>query len=109
MNNDQARLYLQEVLETTFPSLPVHFSPPGNYILKRPCIVYSLQQRDPSYANNSPYSIGKRFQVTVLSDRPGIDGLDAMYSMPNVIVTGHNSYVTNDISHEVFTVSINTI
>lgn len=109
MVNDPARLYLQAILEETFPDYTVYYRPPGDLLLPRPCIVYTALQREPAYANNAPYSVGKRFQVTFLSDSPGLDGLDAMFSLKNVVVFSNNSFTTQDIAHDVFTVTINSI
>lgn len=109
MISNPARLYLQEILEDTFPERTVYYRPPGDAILPRPCIVYTALQFEPTYANNVPYSLGIRFQVTFLSDRVGPDGLGAMYSLKNVIVTNHQSYFTEDVAHDVFTVTINSI
>lgn len=76
MADSPSRLYLHEVLGETFPELPAYYRPPGNVILPRPCIVYTTLQREPAYANNVTYSVGTRFQLTILSDLPGLGGLE---------------------------------
>lgn len=109
MADTAARLYLQGALEELFPSLPVYYRPPGDVILTRPYIVYTILQREPAYANNKPYSVGTRFQITFVSDLPGLFDLDVMFDIPNVVVTSNNSHAANDIAHDIFTVTINTI
>lgn len=109
MVNDPARLYLHGKLNELFPELTAYYSPPGDLILERPCIVYSAQQLEPSYANNLPYSIGRRFQITFLTDRPGVDGLDDMFRIPNVAVSNHQSFTKEDVTHDIFIVTINKI
>lgn len=109
MDDDARRLYLQTQLESTFPDLTVYYRPPGNIILERPCIVYEPRAYDPSYANNTPFVIGTRFQVMFLSDLPGYSNKENILSMPEVTVYGNNTYVSEDIVHDVFTVLVNTI
>ena len=103
------RLYLQSILEETFPGITVYYRPPGDVILTRPYIVYTKLQREPTYANNLPYSIGTRFQITIISDRPGLMDLDVIFSMENVTVVSNNAFMEDDLAHDIFTVTINKI
>lgn len=109
MVNDPARLYLHAKLNELFPTLTAYYRPPGDLILKRPCIVYTTMQFEPAYANNAPYSVGRRFQITFLSDSPGIDGLSVMFGIPDIVVASHQSYTKEDVAHDVFVVTINKI
>lgn len=108
-NEEGLRLYLQTLLEENFPGLGVYYRPPGNIILQRPCIIYESQQAEPTYANNLPYVIGTRFQVTVLSDLPGYSSGWTMFRIPGIVVVSNQSYVNKDVVHDVYTVSVNTI
>lgn len=109
MDKDARRLYLHNQLTSTFPDLNVYYRPPGNIILERPCIVYEPKAYDPSYSNNTPFVVGTRFQVMFLSDLPGYSSEDSILTMPEVTVYGNNTYVNEDIVHDVFTVLVNTI
>lgn len=109
MDDDARRLYLQSTLESTFPDLTVYYRPPGNIILERPCVIYEPKAYDPSYANNTAFVIGTRFQVTFLSDLPGYPQKESIMTMPEVSVSSNSSYVSEDIVHDVFTVLVHTI
>lgn len=109
MDEETLRLQLHILLESAFPGVGIYYKPPGNIILKRPCIIYVPTQREPSYANSSVYSLGRRFQVTILSDLPGIEGTDVMFELEGVTVRSNRSYISSDINHDVFQISINSI
>lgn len=111
MHDDEDRLYLHNMLTELFPSFTAYFNPPSNKLLSRPCIVYTLLTRTAAYANNSPYVLGKQFQVTILSDAPG-ESVDAIFDVTNyggAAIVSNTSHITNDIVHDVFTISINII
>ncbi len=114
MDDEEIRLYLHSLLEATFPSLALYYRPPGNLKLTRPCIVYEPKAAEPSYSNNTAYVVGTQFQITVLSDLPGYDNIrktmfSLMFGTPGVVISGNQSYVSSNIIHDVFTVSINSI
>lgn len=109
MDDEEVRLYLQAVLEATFIGVGIYYRPPGDLILTRPCIVYEDKSSELSFANNLPYVVGTAFQTTFLSDLPGYPNKKLIFSMPGIIVNNNRSHVTNDIVHDVFTLSVNTI
>ncbi|RLC97494.1 MAG: hypothetical protein DRI46_12935 [Chloroflexi bacterium] len=109
MDDEEIRQYLQDLLETTFTGLGVYYRPPGDLILTRPCIIYEAKSSELSFANNLPYVVGIAFQATILSDLPGYADKKRIFSMSGVVVNNNRSYVSNDIVHDVFTLSVNTI
>ena len=112
MDDEAIRLYLHSQLESIFPGLPLYYRPPGNLKLNRPCIVYEPKAAEPSYSNNETYVVGTRFQVTVLSDLPGYGNTRKIFGLLNtagVVISGNQSYVSSNIVHDVFTVSVNSI
>lgn len=109
MTDDEIRLLLHNRLLNAFPGLKIYYQPPGNHILERPCIVYKPQATEPSYANNSVYSAGTRFQVTILSDRPGYSDKRNMFTIIGVNIVNNTSYMVENIVHDVFTISVNSI
>lgn len=109
MDEEQIRLYFHNILTTLFPGFGIYYRPPGNEIFTRPCIIYDTLQAEPSYANNSSYVVGTRFQVTVLSDIPGVQGLRAMFGYQGLSVRSHRSFVKEDIANDVFVISVNTL
>ncbi len=112
MDEVAIRLYLHSLLETAFPGLALYYRPPGNLKLTYPCVVYEPKATEPSYSNNATYVVGTRFQVTILSDLPGYGNSRNIFDLPNqggVVISGNQSYVTSNIVHDVFTVSLNSI
>lgn len=109
MDDNTIRLNLQTLLEAAFPDLKIYYRPPGNLKLTHPCIVYEPKEHEPSFANNKPYVVGIRFQVTFLSDLPGYSNKRAMFNIDGLVITGNRSYVSSDIVHDVFTISVNSI
>ncbi len=109
MDEDTTRLNLHAQLEAAFPDLVAHYRPPGNIKLDRPCIVYEPKYDEPSYANNKSYTIGTRFQITILSDLPGYSNKRAIFDIDWLVITGNRSYVSSNIVHDVFTISVNSI
>lgn len=108
MDKEEIRLLLQEALETAFPDLTVIFRPSGNIKLIYPCVVYEPKKEEASFANNKPYTIGTQFQVMFISNLPGYASTRLIYDLSGVNVVRNNSYVTNDLVHDVFIVSIHT-
>jgi hypothetical protein len=110
MDDDLARQYLHAKLEERFPDMAmVVYRPPGDLYLDKPCIVYEDVAHEPSFANNVPFVVGTKFNVTILSDLPGYGTPKDIYRIEGVTVTSSRSHVTKDIAHNVFTVSVNTI
>ena len=109
MDNEEIRLYLHSLLETTFPGLPLYYRPPGNLKLNRPCIVYEPKASEPSYSNNVTYVIGTRFQITVLSDLPGYSNTKNLFDISGIVISGNYTYASSSIVHDVFTISVNSI
>lgn len=111
MDDDAIRLYLHALLEAAYPDLGLYYRPPGDLVLDRPCIIYEPKASEPSYSNNNPYVVGTRYQVTILSDIPGYGtrNMFGLVSQSGVVINGNTSYVSSDIVHDVFTLSVNSI
>ena len=108
MDDNTIRLSLHTLLEAAFPSCAIYYRPPGNLELTTPYIVYEARASEPSFSNNSPYVIGTRFQVILISDLPGIDKRP-MYNINGIVISGNNSYVSDNLVHDVFNISVNSI
>lgn len=61
-------------IQTVLSRIPgvseVYFQPPENVKLKFPCILYSLSNDKPVYADNRIYKNKKRYTVTVMDKNP---------------------------------------
>ena len=109
MDDDTTRLNLHSQLVAAFPDLSIYYRPSGNLKLTRLCIVYEPKADEPSFANNKAYTIGARFQITILSDLPGYSNKRAIFDIDWSAISGNRSYVSSDIVHDVFTISVNSI
>lgn len=108
MSDEEIRLYLHAQMVEAFPDLGIYYRPPGNTILRRPCILYESLKTDAAYANNTPYVVGTQFKVTLLSDIPGINKRP-MRHLTGVVVEDDRSFVAEDVVNDVFTISVNII
>jgi hypothetical protein len=109
MDDNTIRLALQTLLEAAFPDLTIYYRPSGDLELTRPCIVYEAKAIEPSFSNNTLYVAGTRFQVTFLSDLPGYANKRDMFNISGIVISVNRSYVSSDIVHDVFTISVNSI
>lgn len=109
MDDESIRLFLHGQLAVALPTLTLYYRPPGNLLLSRPCVIYEPRASEPTYSSNVTYIVGTRFQITILSDLPGYPNKRNMFDIPGVQVVDNNSYVREDIVHDVFTVLVNVI
>jgi hypothetical protein len=111
MDSVENRSYLQSLLQSTFPDLTIYYRPPGNILLEYPCIVYEKKALEPSFANTSPYVIGTRYQVMFISNLPGYSNIDRIYDLTGqgVTITSSDSYESDDLIHDVFMLSVNSL
>jgi hypothetical protein len=70
---DPKRLELQALLETLLGSPNAYFQPPSNKTIQYPCIVYAQDNAKTEFAGNLPYSVAKRYQLTVIDRNPDTD------------------------------------
>lgn len=111
MDSSQNRLFLHSLLENTFPDVSIYYRPPGNILLEFPCIVYEKKALEPSFANTSAYVVGDRYQVMFISKIPGYSNVDNMFNLhgQGLVIGSNDSYESDDLVHDVFTVSVNSI
>jgi hypothetical protein len=111
MDSEENRLFLHSLLETTFPDVTIYYRPPGNILLEYPCIVYERKAFEPTFANTAAYIVGTRFQLSFLSQLPGYSSVQSLYALhgQGLIVTSSDSYENDDIVHDVFSISVNSL
>jgi hypothetical protein len=94
------RLDLQTVLETLLGSENVYFQPPENIQMQYPCIVYQRYNAHTRFADDTPYTITRRYQVTVIDPDPDSSIFNKVASLPMCL---HNRFfVVNNLNHDVF-------
>lgn len=109
MDSNDIRLRLHALLTSKFPDVTVYYRPSGDIFLTYPCIVYERKSFVTTNANSSTYSIGERFQVSLISLLPGYSNTRDMFDLHGsngITVENSNEYETDDLVHTVFTVSV---
>ena len=120
-NRKVNRLDLHEELVNVLGSRNVYFVPDQSIRLRYPCIIYQLEREDIKRANNKPYLLCNRYQVTVISYDPDSDEFEGKtITDSNVDMQGDtiierllyhfewieratNRYVVDNLNHDVFT------
>jgi hypothetical protein len=95
------RLELQTLLEETIDSGNVYFQPPANVQLAYPAIVYQRDDLNTKFANNGPYAMKQRYQVTYIDRDPDSDVPYKIAALPMCIFS--RFFVADNLNHDVFT------
>jgi hypothetical protein len=95
-----SRLQLQTLLSGIPDVAKAYFQAPPADILEYPCIIYTVDDRESSFADNSPYRNTKRYQVTVIDRDPDTKIPDAIAALP--LSRFSRRFVANKLHHEVF-------
>lgn len=111
MDSEENRLFLHSLLENVFPDVTIYYRPPGDILLEYPCIKYERKGFEPSYANTSAYVVGSSYQIMFLSILPGYSNVQLFYDLveQGLVITSNDSYENDDIVHDVFNVSVNSL
>lgn len=78
-----------------------YFQPPPNVELKYECIVYERSKIQATHADNRPYLLHDRYQLTLIYEDPDSDLPRKIASLP---MCAHDRHFTADnLNHDVFT------
>lgn len=94
------RLDLHEVLCNALGSRNVYFQPPASVKMKYPAIVYSKNDLNNRFANNSVYSQLQSYEVIVIDSDPDSVVYDAISQLPTCRFSRH--YTADNLNHDVF-------
>lgn len=78
----------------------VYFRPPASKEMRYDCIVYERSRIDPVFANNAPYSLRNRYQVTVIYRNPDSNLPHKIASLPMCAHARH--FTADNLNHDVF-------
>lgn len=95
------RLELQKLLEDILGSKNVYFEPPPNFKMKYPCIRYKRARYDPQYADNIPYKLVSRYELTFIYRDPDNETVYRLAQLP--MCSYDRPYTADNLSHDVFT------
>jgi hypothetical protein len=96
------RLQLQALLSGIPGVKKAFFQEPPADMMEYPCIIYHLDRRESSHADNTPYRHSKRYQVTVM-DRDSTSTIpDAVADLP--LCSFDRRFVVDKLYHDVFNI-----
>lgn len=101
MGLDQ-RKDLNDLLKVVLGSSNVYFQPPENRVLQYPCIVYERDGDSVDHADNIPYRMKQRYQVTLIDPNPDSDAIDKLRALPLCAFNRH--FATSGLNHDVFVI-----
>lgn len=95
------RLELHALLKSIIGSDKVYFQPPPTIQMQYPCIVYNRDRVDTEFANNNPYKLDTRYQVTVIDPNPDSEIPLKVAMLPKCIFS--RFYTADNLNHDVYT------
>lgn len=93
------RLDLQTLLEGIVSN--VYFQPPASVTMVYPCIVYERDYVQTQFADNFPYRLAKRYQITYISRNPDDPVPDQIAELPSC--TFERAFTASNLHHDVYT------
>lgn len=94
------RLDLQVLLEGILGSRNVYFQPPATVKMKYPCIIYKRDSVNTDFADDKPYKLKKRYQVTVVDTSPDSDIPGKVAALP--LCSYDRFYTADNLNHDVY-------
>lgn len=95
------RIELQSILEQILGDGNVYFQPPENLKMVYDCIVYERSQITVFHADNSPYQMRDRYQVTAIYKNPDSELPRRLAMLP--LCTHDRHFTSDNLHHDVFT------
>ena len=95
------RLTLQLLLEDLLGTENVYFQPPASLRMRYPCIVYSRDRINSTFADNQTYNAKTRYQVTYIDQNPDSPIPTKIADLP--LCTHSNFFTADNLNHDVFT------
>lgn len=93
---------LHEILCEALGSRNVYFQPPESINMKYPAIVYSRDDIDNSFANDSVYMQSLAYSVTVIDSDPDSEIVAKVSRLPRCQYDRH--YKADNLNHDMFTI-----
>lgn len=96
------RQELQSKLEEILGSRNVYYQPPETVKMEYPSIVYSTKNIKSTFANNTPYSMTKCYELVVIDRKSDNPVIDKLLNIPYVVFDRH--YTADNLHHDVLTI-----
>ena len=78
----------------------VYFQPPENLKIQYDCIIYERSEIEAIHADNAPYRLLDRYQVTVIYKNPDSDLPHRIAMLPMCVHDRH--FTADNLNHDVF-------
>lgn len=75
----------------------VYFQPPGGHRLRYPCIVYSLRNVDPTYANNGVYLLDNDYSIQYMTRDPDDPAIFEISKIPRCRMS--STFSSDNVHH----------
>lgn len=95
------RIELQRLLEGILGSKNVYFEPPEGTKMAYPCIRYRRVRYDARHADNRPYILIPRYELTFIYRDPDNETTYKLAQLPSC--THDRSYTSDNLSHDTYT------
>lgn len=96
------RLELHEILCGVLGSRHAYYQPPENLRMEYPAIVYSRNDIENTFAENSVYKQDHQYQIIVIDKDPDSEIVSAVSRLPMCRFNRH--YESENLNHDVFTI-----
>lgn len=94
------RIKLQTLLETVLGSRNVYFQLPATINMNYDCIRYERVKIDSIYANNNPYQLHDRYQITLIYRDPDSDLPRKIAALP--MCSHERHYTADNLHHDIY-------
>jgi hypothetical protein len=96
------RMSLQTKLVDILNSNNVYFQPPPEFKMSYPCIVYHFAKFESDSADNLPYVIDNKYEITVIDSNPDSGIPKKIAQLPGC--SNDRTFKTSNLNHFVFTI-----
>lgn len=100
----EKRLELQYFLEDLLETTNVYFQPPPTVKMEYPAVVYSRNDINNNFANNSIYTQKQSYRIIVIDKNPDSALVDKLSRLTNCSFERH--YTNDNLNHDVFNLTI---
>ena len=95
------RIELQRLLEAILGSRNVYFEPPEGTKMVYPCIRYKRARYDARHADNRPYILTSRYELTLIYTDPDNETVYKLAQLPSC--RHDRNYKADNLTHDTFT------
>lgn len=100
---EKKRLELENILKEATNFVHFYYTPPNGMEMNYPCIVYELSDIDKRFADNIPYHMRLRWDVTIISEDPDEPAVMKVSEIPYSSFRNH--FNADNLAHFLFNIA----